>query len=70
MKRRDVKGKGEKEKYSHLSAEFPTRARRDKKVLLSEQCKEMEDNNRMGGTRAPFKKIGDTKGTFHAMIAK
>ena len=63
-----MKGKGERERYPN--AEFQRVARRDKKVLLSEQCKEMEDNNRMGGTRAPFKKIGDTKGTFHAMIAK
>ena len=63
--RREVKGKGEKERYTHLNAEFQRIARRDKKVL-SEQCKEIEENNRMGKTRDLFKKIRDTKGTFYA----
>ena len=63
-----MKGKGEKEKYSHLSAEFPTTARRDKKAFLSDQCKEIEENNRMGKTRDPFKQIRDSKGTFHAKM--
>ena len=63
MKRREVKGKGEKERYSHLNAEFQRIARRDKKAFLSDQCKEMEENNRMGKTRGLFKKIRDTKGT-------
>ena len=67
-KRREVKGKGEKERYSHLNAEFQRIARRDKKAFLSEQCKEREENNRMGKTRDPFKKIRDTKGTFHAKM--
>ena len=67
-KRRDVKGKGEKERYIHLNAEFPRIARRDKKALLSDQCKEIEENNRMGKTRDLFKKIRDTKGTFHAKM--
>ena len=67
-KRRDVKGKGEKERYTHLNAEFPRIARRDKKALLSDQCKEIEENNRMGKTRDLFKKIRDTKGTFHAKM--
>ena len=63
--RREAKGK-EKERYSHLNAEFQRMATRDKKVFLSEQCKEIEENNRMGKTRDLFKKIRDTKGTFHA----
>ena len=67
-KRREAKSKGEKERYSHLSAEFQRRARRDKKAFLSDQCKEIEENNRMGKTRDPFKKIRDTKGTFHATM--
>ena len=66
VKRREVKSKGEKERYSHLNAEFQRIARRDKKGFLSEQCKEIEENNRMGKTRDLFKKIRDTKGTFHA----
>ena len=66
MKRREVKGKGEKEKYAHLNAEFQRVARRDKKAFLSDQCKEMEENNRMGKTRDLFKKTRDTKGIFHA----
>ena len=65
VKRREVKGKGEKERYSHLKAEFQRIARRDK-AFLSDQCKEVEENNRMGKTRDLFKKIIDTKGTFHA----
>ena len=65
-KRREVKGKGEKERYSHLNAEFQRIARRDKKALLNDQCKEIEENNRMGKTRDLFKKIRDTKGTFQA----
>ena len=65
MKRRDVKSKGEKERYTHLNAKFRRRARRDKKAFLSDQCKEIEENNRMGKTRVLFKKIRDTKGTFH-----
>ena len=64
-KRRDVKGKGEKERYTHLNAEFQKIARRDKKAFLSDQCKEIEENNRMEKTRDLFKKIRDTKGTFH-----
>ena len=67
-KRRDVKSKGEKERYTHLNAEFPKLARRDKEALLSDKCKEMEENNRMGKTRDLFKKIRDTKGTFHAKM--
>ena len=67
MKRREVKGKGE-ERYTHLNAEFQRRARRDKKALFSDQCKEIEENNRMGKTRDLFKKIRDTKGTFHAKM--
>ena len=67
MKRREVKGKGEKERYTHLNAEFQRIARRDKKAFLSDQCKEMEENNRMGKTRN-LKKIRDTKGTFHAKM--
>ena len=66
MKRREAKGKGEKERYSHLNAEFQRIARRDKKAFLSNQCKEIEENNRMGKIRDFFKKIRDTKGTFHA----
>ena len=65
VKRREMKGKGEKERYSHLNAEFQITARRDKKAFLSDQCKEMEENNRMGKTRVLLKKIGDTKETFH-----
>ena len=65
MNRREVKGKGEKERYSHLNAEFQRTARRDKKAFLSNQCKEIEENNRMGKARDLFKKIRDTKGTFH-----
>ena len=66
MKRREAKSKGEKERYKHLNAEFQRIARRDKKAFLSDQCKEIEENNRMGKTRDLFKKIRDTKGTFHA----
>ena len=65
---REGKGKGEKERYTHLTAEFQRTARRDKKAFLSDQCKEIEKNNRMGKTRDLFKKIRDTKGTFHAKI--
>ena len=68
MKRREVKGKGEKERYTHLNAEFQRIARRDKKAFLSDQCKEIEENNRMGNTRDLFKKIRDTKGKFHAKM--
>ena len=68
MKRREVKSKGEKEKYIHLNAEFQRIARRVKKTFLSEQCKETEENNRMGKTRDLLKKIRDTKGTFHAKM--
>ena len=67
-KRRDVKSKGEKARYTHLYAEFQRIARRDKKAFLSDQCKEIKENNRMGKTRDLFKKIGDTKGTFHTMM--
>ena len=67
-KRREVKSKGEKERYTHLNAEYLRIARRDKKAFLSYQCKEIEENNRMGQTRHPFKKIRDTKGTFHAKM--
>ena len=66
MKRREAKSKGEKERYKHLNAEFQRRARRDKTAFLSDQCKEIEENNRMGKTRDLFKKIRDTKRTFHA----
>ena len=66
VKRREAKGKGEKERYIHLNAEFQRRARRDKKTFLSDQCIEIEENNRMGKTRDLFKKIRDTKGTVHA----
>ena len=68
MKIREVKSKGEKEKYKHLNAEFQRMARRDRKAFLSDQCKETEENNRMGMTRDIFKKIRDTKGTFHAKM--
>ena len=68
VKRREVKSKGEKERYIHLNAEFQRIARRDKKTLLSDQCKEIEENNRMRKTRDLFKKIRDTKGTFHAKM--
>ena len=68
MKRREAKSKGEKENYTHLNAEFQTIARRDKKAFLSNQCKEIEENNRMGKTRDLFKKIRNTKGTFHAKM--
>ena len=68
MKRRQVKSKGEKETYTHLNAAFQRIARRDKKTFLSDQCKEIEENNRMGKTRDLFKKTRDTKGTFHAMM--
>ena len=68
VKKREAKSKGEKERYKHLNAEFQRRARRDKKAFLSNQCKEIEDNNRMGKTRDLFKKIRDTKGTFHAKM--
>ena len=67
-KRREAKGKGEKERYTHLNAEFERIARRDKKAFLTDQCKEIEENNRMGTTRDLFKKIRDTKGTFHAKM--
>ena len=67
-KRREVKGKGEKERYTHLNAEFQRIARRDKKAFLSDQCKERQENNRMGKPRDLFKKIRDTKGTFHAKM--
>ena len=65
MKRREAKGKGEKERYSHLNAESQRIARRDKKAFLSDECKEIEENNRMGKTTALFRKIRDTKGIFH-----
>ena len=68
VKRRDSKSKGEKERYKHLNAEFQRIARRDKKAFLCDQCKEIEKNNRMGKTRDLFKKIRDTKGTFHAKM--
>ena len=67
-KRREVKGKREKERYTHLNAEFQRIARRDKKAFLSDQCKEIEENNRRGNTRNLFKIIRDTKGTFHAKM--
>ena len=67
-KRREVKGKREKERYTHLNAEFQTIARRDKKTFLSDQCKEIEENNRMGKSRDVFKKIRDTNRTFHAKM--
>ena len=67
-KRREAKGKGEKERYTHLNAEFQRITRRDKKSFLSDQCKEIEENNRMGKTRDLFKKIRDTEGIFHAKM--
>ena len=67
-RKREVKSKGEKERYKHLNAEFQRIAKRDMKDFLSGQCKEIEENNRMGKTRDLFKKIKDTKGTFHAMM--
>ena len=66
----DLKSKGEKERYMHLNAEFQRIVRRDKKAFLSDQCKDIEENNRMGKTRDLFKKIGDTKGTFHGKMAQ
>ena len=68
MKRREAKSKGEKERYKHLNAEFQRIARRDKKAFFSDQCKEIEEKNRMGKIRDLFKKIRDTKGTFHAKM--
>jgi len=68
VKRREAKGKEEKERYSHLNAEFQRKATRDKKAFLSDQCKEIEENNRMGKTRDLFKKIRDTMGNFHAKM--
>ena len=68
VKRREAKSKGEKERYSHLNAKIQRIARRDKKAFLSDPCKGMEENNRMGKTRDLFKKIRDTKGTFHAKM--
>ena len=68
VKRREVKSKGEKERYTHLNAEFQRIAWKDKKAFLSDQCKEIEENIRMGKTRKLFRKIGDTKGTFHAKM--
>ena len=70
VKRREVKSKGEKEGYTHLNAEFQRIVRRDKKAFLSDQCKEIEESNRMGKTRDLFKKIRDTKGIFHAKMAQ
>ena len=69
VKRREAKSKGERERSKHLNAEFQRTARRDKKAFLSDQCKEIEENNRMGKTRDLFKKIRDTKGTFHAKMS-
>ena len=69
-KRREAKGKGEKERYTHLNAEFQRIARRDKKAFLSGQCKEIEENNRVGKTRDLFQEIRDSKGTFYAKMAK
>ena len=69
-KRREEKGKEEKETYTHLNAEFQRKARRDRKAFLSDQCKEIEENNRMGKTRDRFKKVRHTKGTFHAKMGK
>ena len=69
VKRREAKNKGEKERYSHLNAEFQRIARRNKKAFLRNQCKEIEEDNRMGKTRDVFKKIRDTKGTFHAKMS-
>ena len=70
VKRREVKSKGEKERYSHFNAEFQRVGRRDNKAFLSDQCKEIEENNRRGKTRDLFKKIRDTKGRFHAKMAQ
>ena len=70
MKRREVKSKGEKERFTHLNAEFQRIARREKKAFLSDQCKEIEENKRMGKTRYLFKKIRDTEGTFHERWAQ
>ena len=67
-KRREAKGKGEKERHTHLNAEFQRIIKKDKKAILSDQCKEIEQNNRMGRTRDLYKKIRDTKGTFHAKM--
>ena len=69
MKTREVKGKGKNERYTHLNPEFQRIARRDNKAFFSDQCKEREENNRMGKTRDLFKKIRDTKGTFHAKMS-
>ena len=69
MKRRETKGKEERERYTHLNAAFQRIARRDKKAFLSDQCKETEENNRLGKTRDLFKKMRDTKGTFHAKMS-
>ena len=68
MKRREAKGKGDKERYTHLKAKFLRIARREKKAFFSDQCKEIEENNRIGKTRDLFKKIRDTRGTFHAKM--
>ena len=68
VRRREMKGKGEKERYTHLNAEFQRRARTDKKAFLSDQCKEIKENNRIGKTRDLSKKMGVTKGTFHTKI--
>ena len=70
VKRREVKSQGEKERYTHLNSVFQKIARREEKAFLSDQCKEIEENNRMGKTRDLFKKIRDTKGTFHAKMAQ
>ena len=70
VKRREAKSKGEKERYTHLNTEFQRRARRDKKIIISDQCKEIEENNRMGKTGDLFKTIRDTKGIFHAKMAQ
>ena len=69
MKRREAKSKGDKERYKHLNAEFQRITRRDEKAFLSDKCKDLEENNRMGKTRDLFKKIRDTKGTFHAKMS-
>ena len=69
-KRREAKGKGEKERYTHLNAEFQRITKRDKKAFLGDQCKEIEENNRMGKTRDLFKKIKDIKGTFYAKMSR
>ena len=68
VKRKEMKSKGEKERYKHLNAEFQRTARKDKKAFLNDRCKEIEENNRTGKTRDLFKKIRDTKGTFHAKM--